>query len=112
MNIMRKAAFISAIFLCIAIARATPANKAALDRHFDRFLTKNLNACTTCHLPSEKKDPQNLDEFPHNPFGARLRAVKKELVAAGKAADIPARIAAGGCGGSGGGGGWRFNEGL
>src|SRR5256714_4975432 len=94
MNIMRKAAFISAIFLCIAIARATPANKAALDRHFDRFLTKNLNACTTCHLPSDKKDPQNLDEFPHNPFGARLRALKKELAAAGKPTDIPARIAA------------------
>src|SRR5258707_15136768 len=90
---MRKAAFISAILCCIPAARATPANKAALDRHFDRFLAKKLNACTTCHLPSDKKDPQNLDEFPHNPFGARLRAVKKELAAQAKPTDIPARIA-------------------
>src|SRR5947207_13543135 len=90
---MRKAAFAAAILFYAISAHATPANKAALDRHFDRFLVKNLNACTTCHLPSDKKDPQSLEEFPHNPFGARLRAVKKELVAAGKAADIPARIA-------------------
>src|SRR5205814_3154784 len=91
---MRKAVFLSAVLVCASGAWGTPANKAALDRHFDRFLAKNLNACTTCHLPSDKKDPQNLDEFPHNPFGSRLRAVKKELAAAGKAADIPARIAA------------------
>jgi hypothetical protein len=65
----------------------------ALERHFDRFLAKSLAACTTCHLPSDKKDPQNLDEFPHNPFGSRLRAVKKELTAAGKSHDILARVA-------------------
>src|SRR5256885_15754159 len=86
---MRKAAFFSTILLCITAAQATPANKAALDRHFDRFLSKNLNACTTCHLPSDKKEPQNLDEFPHNPFGARLRAAKKELAAQAKPTDIP-----------------------
>src|SRR4051812_29670023 len=91
---MRKAAFLTAILLASISAYATPANKAALDRHFDRFLPKTLNACTTCHLPSDKKDPQNLDEFPHNPFGARLRAEKKSLAAAGKPTDIPARITA------------------
>ena len=91
---MRKAAFAAVVLLCAIWARATPANKAALDRHFDGFLAKNLSACTTCHLPSDKKDPQNLDEFPHNPFGARLRALKKELAAAGKPTDIPARISA------------------
>src|SRR5436189_232164 len=62
-NNMQKAAFLAAILFCATMAQATPANKAALDRHFDRFLAKNLNACTTCHLPSDKKDPQNLDEF-------------------------------------------------
>src|SRR4051812_23669328 len=92
--IMRKAAFFAAVLFCASAALATPANKAALDRHFDRFLAKNLNACTTCHLPSDKKDPQDLDEFPHNPFGARLRAEKKELAGAGKPTDIPARITA------------------
>src|SRR5437762_9821115 len=90
---MRKAAFISAIVFCITAAQGTPANNTALDRHFDRFLPKKLNACTTCHLPSDKKDPQNLEEFPHNPFGARLRAAKKELAAQSKPTDIPARIA-------------------
>jgi hypothetical protein len=91
---MRKAAFLTALLLLAISAHATPANKAALDRHFDRFLPKNLNACTTCHLPSDKKDPQSLDEFPHNPFGVRLKAEKKELAAAGKPTDIPARISA------------------
>src|SRR5881394_83521 len=90
---MRKAGFLAAVLLCVSSANATPANKAALDRHFDRFLSKKLNACTTCHLPSDNKDPQNLDEFPHNPFGARLRAAKKELAAQSKPTDISARIA-------------------
>jgi hypothetical protein len=76
------------------LAFATPANKAALDRHYDRFLAKELNRCTTCHLPSDNKSPQSLDEFPHNPFGARLRALGIELTQAGKAKDIPARLAA------------------
>src|SRR3954469_11670068 len=92
--IMRKAAFFAGLLFAAVAAHATPANKAALDRHFDRFLAKNLNARTTCHLPSDKKDPQSLDEFPHNPFGARLRAEKKTLAAAGKPTDIPARITA------------------
>src|SRR5947207_4162667 len=90
---MRKAGLFIALLLCVSTAHATPANKNALDRHFDRFLPKKLNACTTCHLPSDKKDPQNLEEFPHNPFGARLRAAKKELAAQSKPTDIPARIA-------------------
>src|SRR6185295_17527585 len=52
-----------------------------------------LNKCTTCHLSSENKNPESLDEFPHNPFGARLRLVGKELAAEGKKKDIPARLA-------------------
>jgi cytochrome c553 len=75
-------------------ARATPAHRAALDRHYDKFLAKELSRCTTCHQPSDNKNPKNLDEFPHNAFGKRLRAVGEELKAAGKSADIPARLAA------------------
>lgn len=78
---------------CLSAGLATPVNRAALDRHYDRFLAKELNRCTTCHLPSEHKDPQGLDEFPHNPFGDRLRQVGRELAAVGKAKDIPARLA-------------------
>src|SRR5687768_12997372 len=58
---------------------ATPANKAALQKHYDRFLFSDLNRCTTCHLPSDKKNPESLDEFPHNPFGHRLRLLRQEL---------------------------------
>jgi hypothetical protein len=72
------------------LAHATPANKAALDKHYDRFLSKNLSRCTTCHLPSENKVPESLDDFPHNPFGHRLRLVAKEFAV--PKPDIPARL--------------------
>lgn len=86
-------AFLGALSgLPVAVSNATPANKAALEKHYDRFLAKNLARCTTCHLPSDNKNPENLDEFPHNPFGARLRAVGRQLVADGKKKDIPARL--------------------
>jgi hypothetical protein len=75
------------------IISATPANRAALAKHFDKFLTPALNKCTTCHLPSDNKNPESLDEFPHNAFGTRLRTVGRELAAAGKKHDIPARLA-------------------
>src|SRR5204862_7715540 len=70
----------------------TPANKTALGKHYDRFLANELNRCTTCHLPSENKAPESLDEFPHNPFGRRLRLLGQELARAGKPKDIPRRL--------------------
>jgi len=78
-----------ALAFCFS-ASGTPANKAALDKHYDRFLAKGLSRCTTCHLPSENKNPESLEEFPHNPFGDRLRAIRKELPQAER--DIPARL--------------------
>ena len=76
-----------------AVAPATPANRAALERHFDRFLSADLNRCITCHLPSERKEPKSLEEFPHNAFGKRLHALDHELTAAGKPASLAARLA-------------------
>jgi len=73
-------------------ARATPANKAAVGRYFDRFLSRNLQSCNLCHLPTEKGDPDTLEEIPHNAFGAALRKVGKELKAAGKKRDIGIRV--------------------
>lgn len=73
--------------------RGTPANKAALEKHYDKFLAKNLARCTTCHLPSDNKNPESLEDFPHNPFGARLRLAGKQLASDGKKKDIPARLA-------------------
>ncbi len=78
--------------LSSADAGATPANRAALEKHFDRFLEKPLARCTTCHLPSEKKFPESLGEFPHNPFGDRLRRLGEELTAAGKPKDLVPRL--------------------
>lgn len=63
--------------LLILSVSATPANKAALQRHFGPFLGKDLDRCTTCHLPSTNKNPESLDEFPHNPFGRSIRALGK-----------------------------------
>jgi hypothetical protein len=59
------------------LALATPANKAAMERYYEHFQAKSLKQCTTCHLPSEVKEPADLDEFPHNPFGDRLRSWAK-----------------------------------
>lgn len=73
-------------------AFGTPANKAALEKHYDRFLARSLNRCTTCHLPSDRKAPESLAEFPHNPYGARLRSLREELSAAGQNADLDARL--------------------
>jgi hypothetical protein len=54
---------------------ATPANKRALERHFGNLLPKNLNSCATCHVHAEAHGAETLKEFPHNLFGARLRAL-------------------------------------
>src|SRR6185436_5198195 len=48
----------------------------------------------TCHLPSAKKDPKHLDEFPHNPFGDRLRRLGEEFERAAKPKDIASRLKA------------------
>src|SRR6185369_5792939 len=85
--------FLLIIFVA-AMAGATPANKAAFVKYYGQFLPTNLNSCTTCHLPSKlDHPPEDLDEFPHNEYGKRLRALGKELSAAGKAKDMASRLA-------------------
>lgn len=71
---MRPNIFIILLLAAVAAAcaRATPVNKAGLQRHYGPLLGKDLDRCTTCHLPSANKAPESLDEFPHNPFGKRL----------------------------------------
>jgi len=76
-----------------APAGATPANRAALERHYDRFLSRSLAQCRTCHLPSDRKMPESLDEFPHNPFGDRLRQIAGEAKDGAKRPDLTARLA-------------------
>ncbi len=92
--------FLSLFLLCACLfwttgAGATPANRIALDRYFDRYLARSLNNCTTCHLPQTTgKTPTSLADFPHNPFGHRLAVLGETLRKAGKRADIPTRLAA------------------
>lgn len=83
--------FLALISLAFQL-RATPANKSALQRHFGLFLGKDLDRCTTCHLPSSNKAPESLDEFPHNPFGDRLRVVGRKLAREGKSREISGRL--------------------
>ncbi len=83
--------------LCLNTGTAlhgTPANRSSLERHYDRFLSKELATCVTCHLPGTKKDPQSLEEFPHNPYGDRLRQLGQQLAASKKPRDIGTRLAA------------------
>jgi len=86
------AGLVAALGLASA-AHATPTNKKSLALHFDKHLPAALNACTTCHLPSDKRSPETLAEIPHNPFGTRLRELGGQLHAEGKKADISARLA-------------------
>src|SRR4051794_17344084 len=73
-------------------ALGTPANRAAFNRHFDRLLLKNLQTCATCHLPSDKKEPETLEEFPHNGFGVALRKAGAQLRSQGKKREMAARL--------------------
>ena len=81
------------VWLLTPAVWSTPANRAALEKHYENFLAKSLTRCTTCHLPSDKKFPENLEEFPHNSFGRRLRQLGDEGTAKGRNVDLPERLA-------------------
>ena len=84
-----------ALFIMIAGSSvgATPANKIGMERYYERFLPKNLDACTTCHLPLQPgKQPDSLLNFPHNSFGKRLAELGEQLRKEHKRADIGTRL--------------------
>lgn len=81
-------AFLSAL----PSAHARPAHKKALADHLGVLLPKHLNDCRTCHLPDVPGEKLGENEKPHNAFGARLAALRKELRQAGKSDDIAARL--------------------
>jgi hypothetical protein len=84
---------LAACLLAAPSAPAHPAYKKALADHFGPFLAAHLNNCQTCHLPDPPGGAPEGDK-PHNVFGLRLKAVKKELQQAGQPADILARLQA------------------
>lgn len=72
---------------------ATPANKKALEAWLGPFLKRPVD-CRYCHLPDasgNKASPDEVDK-PHNVFGLRLKAIRKELNKAGKPSDLEARL--------------------
>jgi hypothetical protein len=76
-------------------AGARPPYKKALADYFGPYLAAKLNDCRSCHVPDDgKHDPFAGDDKPHNPFGARLKAIKRELSKAGKSTSITARLEA------------------
>ncbi|WP_395094187.1 DUF1501 domain-containing protein [Armatimonas sp.] len=91
---MKRAILVATITaLCGAMASATPANKAALGVRYGRFLPARLDACSTCHQSAPGTKPGvTLDEFPHNPFGARLKAIAVQLRQSGQRTDLGRRL--------------------
>src|SRR5262245_22763943 len=76
------------------VSQARPPYKKALGDHFGPLLPRPLNDCRTCHVPAKPGEDDLAEERPHNAFGLRLKAAKKELKAAGKDTDIVSRIVA------------------
>src|SRR5262245_42515039 len=83
---------VAVTLLASASVSARPANKQALSEYFGPFLAVKLNACQTCHLPDKPGEAAEDSDKPHNPFGARLAALRLELRKAGKKADIATRL--------------------
>lgn len=79
--------------LTLLPVEATPANRAAMERHYDRFLVPSLAQCATCHQPSKNRFPESLEEFPHNVFGDRLRRLGDERTDVGRLRDLTERLA-------------------
>jgi hypothetical protein len=82
----RLCLILSALIATPAMAR--PPHKRAIADHLGEFLPAKLNACVLCHLP----DQAGVEGKPHNPFGARLKAIGIELAKAGRPSDLPSRF--------------------
>ncbi|MEO6810548.1 MAG: DUF1549 and DUF1553 domain-containing protein [Isosphaeraceae bacterium] len=86
----RKAAIFTAVLMFFGTAaHGRPPHKKAMADYFGPRLAPKLNDCRTCHIADELDDPETK---PHNPFGKRLKLVRKSLRKAGKKASIPERL--------------------
>jgi hypothetical protein len=88
---------ITFVLLAGSAAHARPAHKKALADHFGPFLARKLIDCRTCHLPGDPNDPDAglaTADKPHNPFGARLKEVRRKLRDEGKPFAIPSAVEA------------------
>jgi hypothetical protein len=90
---MNRALLLLPVALALVPAvEARPAYRRALVDLLNLPAASRLNDCRTCHLPP--KPGADESDRPHNPFGARLKAVRAELRKAGKPHDITARLLA------------------
>jgi hypothetical protein len=81
--------------LAVTPARAVPAHKHSLKKHYGQHLSAALHQCTTCHQrQDEAADPSAFDPDapPHNPFGTRLRELGESLEAANQPQDVITRL--------------------
>jgi hypothetical protein len=90
LRLPRLAAVAAALLLAASTAHGKPAHKKALADHYGPALPPRLADCRTCHVADTSGDDES--EKPHNPFGARLKAVRDELRKAGKPSDLAARL--------------------
>src|ERR1700712_1532528 len=72
-----------------AAADARPAYRRTLVDLLGLPAASRLNDCRVCHLPGKDEDDR-----PHNAFGKRLAALRRELRKAGRPDDIAARLVA------------------
>ena len=90
MNRHRLIVMIVILGLAVAKAEARPAHKKALADRLGALMTRKLNDCRTCHVPAGPDDDP--EDKPHNPFGARMKAVHTELERAGSKTGISKRL--------------------
>jgi hypothetical protein len=90
----RLGLLLAILLLVAAPLSARPPHKKALADHFGPLLPLPLIDCRTCHEPAPPASPPDalVEDRPHNPFGARLKAIKEDLRQAGKKTDIPTRL--------------------
>ncbi len=87
---------------CLPHAVARPPHKRAMADYYGPTLAKKLNDCRLCHVatPSpptplpQEGGGEDVQEKPHNAFGARIKAVRNELRTAGKKTGIAERLQA------------------
>src|SRR5262245_10462839 len=68
--------------------QARPPHKQAITGHLGEFLPAKLNVSILCHLPAKP----GVEGKPHNPFGARIKAMGAELAKTGRPSDIASRF--------------------
>ncbi|MBY0523486.1 MAG: DUF1549 and DUF1553 domain-containing protein [Gemmataceae bacterium] len=78
--------------LAASVANARPPYKKSLADYYGPFLPPKLHDCRTCHVALKEGEKEDAEERDHNGFGARLKALRKELTKAGKKADIITRL--------------------